>query len=150
MHRTRSDYLPLGRKSQPLLGIFKCLSASGQIHLGGTAGITVGLRAKSGGCKTNKCNISFGRFLGIISKSAVGGHLGKHSSVDLAQPGRGTGKSGFTKLRVLSEDLTAMVDKVHAVNVVDLHFQQVFDKGPHQRLMEEIRSLGVGFKYEAG
>ena len=53
------------------------------------------------------------------------------------------GKACLTNLLEYLEELTSLVDKSHAVDIVYLDFAKAFDKVPHIRLISKCHGLGI-------
>ncbi len=60
-----------------------------------------------------------------------------------SQHGFSRGKSCLTNLLSFFDKITDEVDKGNSIDVVYLDFAKAFDKVPHQRLLNKIKSLGV-------
>ena len=63
-----------------------------------------------------------------------------------SQHGFRTGRSCLSNLLVFMDKVTAAVEKCENVDVIYLDFAKAFDKVPHRRLMEKLKSHGIGGK----
>ena len=70
-------------------------------------------------------------------------HLSQHSLIRSSQHGFMAKKSCLTNLLEFLEELSSLVDKGHAVDIVYLDFSKAFDKVPHQRLLLKCQGLGI-------
>ena len=70
-------------------------------------------------------------------------HLSQHSLIRSSQHGFMAKKSCLTNLLEYLEELSSLVDKGHAVDIVYLDFSKAFDKVPHQRLLLKCQGLGI-------
>ena len=70
-------------------------------------------------------------------------HLSQHSLIRSSQHGFMAQKSCLTNLLEYLEELSSLVDKGHAVDIVYLDFSKAFDKVPHQRLLRELYRQGI-------
>ena len=55
----------------------------------------------------------------------------------------GKGRSCLTNLIEFLEEVTKMIDEGRAVDVVYMDFTKAFDKVPHGRLVQKVKSHGI-------
>jgi len=51
--------------------------------------------------------------------------------------------SNLLRLLVFLDKVTKYIDDGYSINVIYLHFAKAFDKVPHQRLMDKLKSHGI-------
>lgn len=78
-----------------------------------------------------------------IIKEEIVKHLDTYSLIHESQHGFTKGKSCLTNLLSFLEDITKSVDDGKPVDVIYLDFSKAFDKVPHQRLIEKLKSHGI-------
>ena len=78
-----------------------------------------------------------------ILRDAIVLHLSLNNLIRPSQHGFMARKSCLTNLLEYLEELTALVDKGHAVDIVYLDFAKAFDKVPHRRLIMMCKGLGI-------
>ena len=71
-------------------------------------------------------------------------HLDKYSLIRNSQHGFTSGKSCLSNLLEFFEEVTKILDKGEAVDLVYLDFAKVFDKVPHHRLFKKLEAHGLG------
>jgi ribonuclease P/MRP protein subunit RPP40 len=81
-----------------------------------------------------------------VLKDKILEHLEKHSLIRDSQHGFTRGRSCLTNLLDFLEEVTRELDKGNAVDVIYLDFAKAFDKVPHRRLVEKVKSHGIGGK----
>jgi hypothetical protein len=81
-----------------------------------------------------------------VLKDKILEHLEKHSLIRDSQHGFTRGRSCLTNLLDFLEEVTKELDKGNAVDIIYLDFAKAFDKVPHRRLVEKIRSHGISGK----
>ena len=70
--------------------------------------------------------------------------LVKHKLINPSQHGFLKARSCLTNLLCFFEEITKWVDEGSPVDVIYLDFQKAFDKVPHQRLILNLKSHGMG------
>ena len=83
------------------------------------------------------------KVLESIIKEEIVKHLDTYSLIHESQHGFTKGKSCLTNLLSFLEDITKSVDDGKPVDVIYLDFSKAFDKVPHQRLIEKLKSHGI-------
>ena len=78
-----------------------------------------------------------------VLRDALVIHLSQHNLIRSSQHGFMARKSCLTNLLEYLEELSSLVDKGHAVDIVYLDFSKAFDKVPHQRLLLKCQGLGI-------
>ena len=68
----------------------------------------------------------------------------KHKFINSSQHGFLKSKSCLTNLLCFFEEITKWVDEGSQVDIIYLDFQKAFDKVPHQRLILQLKSHGIG------
>ena len=68
----------------------------------------------------------------------------KHKLINPSQHGFLKARSCLTNLLCFFEEITKWVDEGSPVDVIYLDFQKAFDKVPHQRLILNLKSHGMG------
>ena len=68
----------------------------------------------------------------------------KQKLINPSQHGFLKARSCLTNLLCFFEEITKWVDEGSPVDVIYLDFQKAFDKVPHQRLLLELKSHGMG------
>jgi hypothetical protein len=87
---------------------------------------------------SNVCKV-----LESIIKDSIIKHLADNLLINDSQHGFVKGRSCLTNLLEFLEDVTNSLDKGKPVDVIYLDFQKAFDKVPHKRLLEKVKSLGI-------
>ena len=80
-------------------------------------------------------------FLETIIRDHMMDFLIKHKIINPSQHGFLKAKSCLTNFL---EEITKWVDDGSPVDVIYLYFQKAFDKYPHQRLIRQLKSHGMG------
>ena len=83
------------------------------------------------------------RILESIIKDDMMEHLKVNKLLKDSQHGFLKGKSCTTNLNVFMDRITKVVDKGKCADIFDLDFAKTFDKVPHQRLLEKLKSKGI-------
>ena len=78
-----------------------------------------------------------------ILRDRIYSHLEISGRISERQHGFVKGRSCLTNLIEFFEEVTKMIDEGRAVDVVDMDFSQAFDKVPHGRLMQKVKSHGI-------
>ena len=81
-----------------------------------------------------------------IVRDAIVDHMERNNLFNIHQHGFRAGHSCVTQLLEVIEDIFEMIDEGHEVDVVYLDFSKAFDKVPHQRLLQKLRSYGINGK----
>ena len=76
-------------------------------------------------------------------KDEIRDHVDKNKLMRVSQHGFTKGKSCLTNLLEFYEGAYKQVDMENSVDVVYLDFAKAFDKVPHVRLMNKVRSFGI-------
>lgn len=84
------------------------------------------------------------KLLESIVKDILVAHLDKYSLIRNSQHGFTSGKSCLSNLLEFFEEVTKILDKGEAVDLVYLDFAKAFDKVPHQRLIKKLEAHGIG------
>jgi len=63
-----------------------------------------------------------------------------HDKIGLSQHGFVKGTSCLTNLLEFFEEVTRKLDKGEPVDVIYLDFKEAFDKVPHRRLLNKLRT----------
>ena len=69
--------------------------------------------------------------------------LNKHTLLLKSQHGFTKGKSCLTILLLFLEDVTKAIDEGNPWDMIYLDLSKAFDKVPHKRLLQKIKSHGV-------
>ena len=80
-----------------------------------------------------------------ILKDNIINHLEQNGLIRYSQHGFRAGRSCLTNLLYFMEIVTKKVDKELPVDVVYLDFSKAFDKVPHNRLINKIKTHGIGY-----
>ncbi len=86
------------------------------------------------------------KLLEAIIKDKIVDFLILHNLLDLTQHGFLEARSCLTNLLEFLEKVTNWMDEGSPVDVIYLDFQKAFDKVPHARLIEKIKSHGINGK----
>ena len=78
-----------------------------------------------------------------ILRDEIVSHLNKYNLIRTSQYGFIAGRSCLTNLLEYLEELTSLVDKGHAVDLVYLDFAKAFEKVSHLRLLAKCESLSA-------
>ena len=84
------------------------------------------------------------KLLERIVKESLVKHLDKYSLIRKSQLGFTSGKSCLSNLLEFFEEVTKILDKGEAVDLVYLDFAKTFDKVPHHRLFKKLEAHGLG------
>ena len=84
------------------------------------------------------------KVLETIIRNHMMDFLIKHKLINPSQHGFLKARSCLTNLLCFFEEITKWVDEGSPVDVIYLDFQKAFDKVPHQRLLLELKSHGMG------
>ena len=79
-----------------------------------------------------------------ILKDNIVNHLEQNGFIGDSLHGFRAGRSCLTNLLCFMEIVTKQVDKGLPVDVVYLDFSKAFDKVPHNRLINKIKTHGIG------
>ena len=71
-------------------------------------------------------------------------HLERNGLLNISQHGFRKGRSCLTNLLSFLEEVTEKLDARNSIDVVYLDFAKAFDKVPHRRLINKVRSFGIG------
>ena len=71
-------------------------------------------------------------------------HLEKNNLINTTQHGFRPGRSCLTNLLSFFDNVVNQVDQGNNMDVVYLDFRKAFDKVPHRRLMEKLKTMGAG------
>ena len=85
-----------------------------------------------------------GKILEGCVKESIVKHLEKYSLIRNSQHGFTSGKSCLSNLLEFFEEVTKILDKGEAVDLVYLDFAKAFDKVPHFRLFKKLEAHGIG------
>ena len=85
-----------------------------------------------------------GKILESIVKREITKHLEQNNLIYETQHGFRSGKSCLTNLLEYLEYVSNEMDNRNPVDVIYLDFSKAFDKVPHKRLIEKVKSLGIG------
>eukprot|EP00061_Rhincodon_typus_P004628 g23049.t1 len=85
-----------------------------------------------------------GKLLEKILRDKIYKHLEANVLIRDKQHGFVLGRSCLTNLIKFSEDLTKMNDEGKSVDVVYMDFSKAFDNAPHGRLVQKMKSHGIG------
>ena len=83
------------------------------------------------------------RILESIIKDDMMEYLTKNKLLKESQHGFLKGKSCTTNLTVFMDKITKVLDEGKCADVFYLDFAKAFDKVPHQRLLEKMKSKGI-------
>ena len=78
-----------------------------------------------------------------IVRDAIVDHMERNNLFNIHQHGFRAGHSFVTQLLEVIEDIFELIDEGHEVDVVYLDFSKAFDKVPHKRLLQKLRSYGI-------
>ena len=67
-----------------------------------------------------------------------------HKILNPSQHGFLNARSCLTNMLCFLEELTKWIGEGSPVDIIYLHFQKVFDKAPHQRLLLKLKAHGIG------
>ena len=84
------------------------------------------------------------KLLETIIRDHMMDFLIKHKLMNPSQHGFLKARSRITNLLCFFEEITKWVDEGSPVDVIYLDFQKAFDKVPHQRLILQLKSNGMG------
>ena len=82
-------------------------------------------------------------FEGLMRDDIVD-HLERKGLLNISQHGFRKGRSCLTNLLSFLEEVTEKLDARNSIDVVYLDFAKAFDKVPHKRLINKVRSFGIG------
>ena len=103
-----------------------------------------GSRSKSVNYRPVSLTSEICKLLETIIRDHMMDFLFKHKLINPSQHGFLKAKSCLTNLLCFFEEITKWVDEVSPVDVIYLDFQKAFDKVPHQRLILNLKSHGMG------
>ena len=83
------------------------------------------------------------KVLESILRDKINNHLKQHSLIADSQHGFSSGLSCQTNLLTFFDKIVDNMDQGNTVDVIYLDFQKAFDKVPHLRLIEKVKSLGI-------
>ena len=75
--------------------------------------------------------------------SALTGHVRDNHGISPSQHGYLKGRFCFTNLISFYDQVTRLVDKGKAVDIICLDFRKVFDTVPHSILLEKLAAHGL-------
>ena len=84
-----------------------------------------------------------GKVLESIIVDKISEHLESNNLIKDSQHGFRRGRSCLTNLLEFFHHMFSTYDKSRAVDILYLDFKKAFDKVPHKRLMNKVRSLGI-------
>ena len=84
-----------------------------------------------------------GELLERILRDRIYSHLEISGHISERQHGFVKGRSCLTNLIEFFEEVTKMIDEGRAVGVVYMDFSKAFDKVPHGRLVQKVKSHGI-------
>lgn len=83
------------------------------------------------------------KVLESLIKDKITEHLDKFELIKPSQHGFTAGRSCLTNLLEFFDDVTRLLDSGKPVDVIYLDFAKAFDKVPHERLINKVKSLGI-------
>ena len=83
------------------------------------------------------------KILESLIKDEIAKHLEKFELIKSSQHGFTKGRSCLTNLLEFFDDMTRLLDSGKPVDVIYLDFAKAFDKVPHKRLLNKIKSHGI-------
>ena len=83
------------------------------------------------------------KILESIIRDTIISHLKENCLINPSQHGFWSKRSCLSNLLEFLESVTNYVDQGLPVDVIYLDFQKAFDKVPHQRLLEKVKSMGI-------
>ena len=86
------------------------------------------------------------KILESILRDRINNHLMKHDLIADSQHGFSSGLSCQTNLLTFFDQIVDNMDRGNTVDVIYLDFSKAFDKVPHLRLIEKVKSLGVNMQ----
>merc|ERR1711867_265956 len=86
------------------------------------------------------------KILESILRDRINDHLMKHDLIADSQHGFSSGLSCQTNLLTFFDQIVDNMDRGNTVDVIYLDFSKAFDKVPHSRLIEKVKSLGVNMQ----
>eukprot|EP00061_Rhincodon_typus_P013739 g40299.t1 len=72
-------------------------------------------------------------------------HLEANRQISDKQQGFVRGRSCFINLIEFFEEVTKMINEGKVIDIVQMDFSKVFDKVPHSRLLQKVKSNGIGW-----
>ena len=84
-----------------------------------------------------------GKLLERILRDRIYSHLEISGHISERQHGFVKGRSCLTNLIEFFGEVTKMIDESRAVDVVYMDFSKAFDKVPHGRLVQKVKSHGI-------
>lgn len=102
-----------------------------------------GARAKSENYRPVSLTSIICKIYESIVKDEMIKHLEKFNLIKDSQHGFTKGRSCLTNLLEFFEEVTELLDKGNPVDIIYLDFAKAFDKVPHIRLIEKLKSLGI-------
>jgi len=87
-----------------------------------------------------------GKILESMIRDVMVHHLESFNLIRDSQHGFRGGRSCLTNLLVFLDTVSQAVDAGHSMDIIYLDFAKAFDKVPHQRLLEKVKSHGISGK----
>eukprot|EP00061_Rhincodon_typus_P002622 g18031.t1 len=84
-----------------------------------------------------------GKLLEKILRDKIYVHLEANGLISDRQHGFVLGRSYLHNLIELYEEVMRVIDEGKAINAVYMDFSKVFDKVPHGRLVQKVKSYGI-------
>ena len=78
-----------------------------------------------------------------LLRDAIVSHLVQYNLIRSSQHGFWCHRSCLTNLLEFLEIVTKFLDDGHSIDLFYLDFSRAFDKVPHQRLLQKVRSHGI-------
>ena len=84
-----------------------------------------------------------GKLLETMIRDVMVHHLESFNLIRDSQHGFRRGRSCLTNLLVFLDNVSRGIDVGHSMDIIYLDFAKAFDKVPHQRLLEKVKSHGI-------
>ena len=78
-----------------------------------------------------------------LIRNTFADHITKNNLFSKSQHGFISGRSCITQLLEFIEDVSEAVDNGEDVDIIYFDFKKAFDKVPHKRLLQKVRSNGI-------
>ena len=105
-----------------------------------------GSKANAGNYRPISLTSIICKIMESIIRDSIVHHLATNKLVRPSQHGFMAHKSCLTNLLEYLETLTKLVDEGHSIDIIYCDFAKAFDKVPHQRLLQVLRSHGIDGK----
>jgi hypothetical protein len=105
-----------------------------------------GSRAQVGNYRPVSLTSQISKMMETLIRDAIVQHLERNNLIKNSQHGFRGGRSCLSNLLIFLDRVTHSMDNGEGVDVIFLDFAKAFDKVPHERLKEKIKSHGIGGK----